>query len=216
MLIVAPVESKSAMYTEIKVCRFCSTIQGSEKHHEHTGTWISTWQAVVASGHTREWKAHRCVRKLVMNGNCLPKDKYLCLSSYMKVFRKVLSTWEQENNSLKSTNLLQIQLVSLDTEAVSQIFSFTLPGPLCSVIQCGHRCESQLQLLVPDSSSQPRLHCLRKLCHMKVYIIYWHSWMQEQRPKVYLLLLMHLNHANNTIGVNTFSSVLLSSKNKRS
>lgn len=68
----------------------------------------------------------------------------------MKVIRKVLSTREQENKSLKSTNFLQLQLVSLDREAVSQIFSFTFAGPLCSVIQCGHRCETQLLLRVPD------------------------------------------------------------------
>lgn len=109
-----------------------------------------------------------------MNGNHLPKDRQIPVFvikygwCHMKVIRKVLSTWEQENNSLKSTNFLQLQLQSLGTERVSQIFSLTFGGPVqcsASVIQRGHRCETQLQPLVPDSSSQPRLHCLRKLSY---------------------------------------------------
>lgn len=132
----------------------------------------------MASRHTMEAKGvtTQMCEEACMNGNYLPKDrqisvfviKYGC--SYLKVIRKVLSTWEKENSSLGSTIFLQLQLLSLGTEAVSQIFSFPFAGPSCSVIQCGHRYETQLQPLVPDSSSQPRLHCLRKLCHLKIYI----------------------------------------------
>lgn len=123
----------------------------------------------------------------------------------MKVIRKVLSTQEQEN---KSTNFLQLQLVSLDTEAVSQIFSLTFAGPFCSVIQCGHRCETQLQPLVPDRPVPAQVTLLKKTLS--------YEDLHYTLTVMDLLLLTHLKHPKNTIWINTFSSVLLSPKNKRS